>query len=180
MLQQLLLQDTSQDYIPTQEDAGRTVYFDMDGTIADLYGVKPKITNYSQGKELNVFQRLDANDADVYKEAAPIPQFITMMHQFKEMGYRIGIITAGSRFPPNTPRDVKDKMNIETEKAKREWIQQQGLSSIVDTFQFVPYGVSKYEVAEDKTGILVDDEDKVLNTWFSDRIKAVNRNKAIH
>ena len=59
----------SQDYIPTQEDAGRTVYFDMDGTIADLYGVKPKVTDYSQGKELNVFQRLDANDADVYKEA---------------------------------------------------------------------------------------------------------------
>lgn len=170
------------EYIPNKQDAegGRTVYFDMDGTIADLSGVKPKVTDYSDGQELNVFQRLDSNDADVYKEAAPIPYYIEMMKELKQMGYRIGIITTGSRFPPNTPQDVKDKMNADTEVAKREWLTEQGLTPIINTFQFVPYGVSKYEVAEDKTAILVDDEDKVLNTWYSDRIKAVNTNKAIH
>ena len=158
------------EYKPDPRDAmdGRTVYFDMDGTIADLYGVP------------NVFQRLDNNDATAYRDAAPIPEYVNMMHQFKEMGYRIGIITAGSRFPPNTPQEIKDKMNEETEANKIEWLRDKGLWGIIDTFQFVPYGTSKYEVAEDKTGILVDDEDKVLNQWFSDRIKAVNKNKAIH
>jgi hypothetical protein len=158
------------EYKPNTEDAvgGRTVYFDMDGTIADLYGVK------------DVFKRLDNNDASPYREATPIPEYVNMMKEFKDMGYRVGIITAGSRFPPNTPDTVKDKMNADTEAAKVDWLKTQGLWDIVDTFQFVPYGTSKYEVADDKTGILVDDEDKVLNTWYSDRIKAVNKNKAIH
>lgn len=144
----------------------RTVYFDMDGTIADLYGVP------------DVFKRLDNNDASPYLEAAPIPEYIEMLKEFKSLGHRIGIITAGSRFPPNTPEDVKKQMNIDTEEVKKKWLDKQGLTPYIDTFQFIPYGVSKYSVAEDKTGILVDDEDKVLNTWFSDRIKAVNKNKA--
>lgn len=147
-------------------DAGRTVYFDMDGTIANLYAVP------------DVFKRLDANDATPYAEAIPIPKYIDMMHQFKEMGYKVGIITACSRFPPNTPDDVKAKMNIETEANKIKWLKEQGLWGIIDTFQFIPCGVSKYEVTEDKTGVLVDDEDKVLATWYSDRIKAVNEHKA--
>lgn len=156
------------EYLPNIEDAqgGRTVYFDMDGTIADLYGVP------------DVFRRLDNNDPTPYEEAAPIPYYIEMMHRFKDMGYRIGIITAGSRFPPNTPQEVKDIMNEGTEAAKIKWLHDQGIWSLLDSFQFVSYGVSKYEVATDKTGILVDDEDKVLNTWYSDRIKAVNHNKA--
>lgn len=149
-------------------EAGRTVYFDMDGTLADLYGVH------------DVFHRLDNNDASVYFEAAPIPKYTTMLRDFKRMGYRVGIITAGSRFPPNTPEEVKAQMNIETEAAKIKWLEKYGLDGFIDTFQFIPYGVSKYDVAEDKTGILVDDEDKVLRTWYSDRIKAINENKAIH
>lgn len=156
------------DYLPSPQDAtdGRTVYFDMDGTLADLYGVH------------DVFHRLDNNDASVYFEAAPIPEYVEMLKEFKRMGYRVGIITAGSRFPPGTPEDVKEVMNVETEKAKRAWLKKQQLTGYIDTFQFIPYGVSKYDVAEDKTAILVDDEDKVLNKWFSDRIKAVNKNKA--
>lgn len=158
------------EYQANNQDAGmgRTVYFDMDGTLADLYGVH------------DVFKRLDNNDASVYIEAAPIPKYVEMLKEFKNMGYMVGIITAGSRFPPGTPDDVRDKMNEDTAEAKQQWLQEQGLSSYIDSFQFIPYGVSKYEVAEDKTAILVDDDDRVLSTWYSDRIKAVNEHKAIH
>lgn len=157
-------------YAPNTQDAqdGRTVYFDMDGTLADLYGVH------------DVFKRLDNNDANVYIEAAPIPKYVDMLKEFKRMGYRVGIIMAGSRFPPNTPEAVRDKMNEDTAEAKQQWLQENGISPYIDSFQFIPYGVSKYEVAKDKTGILIDDDDRVLNTWFSDRIKAVNDHKAIH
>lgn len=158
------------DYILNPQDAesGRTIYFDMDGTIADLYGVT------------DCFKRLDNNDASVYLEAKPIPEYVQLMYKARDMGYRVGIITAGSRFPPDTPQLVKDQMNKDTEEAKRQWLEQQGLASLVSVFHFVPYGVSKYDVADDRTGILVDDSDAMLNEWFSDKIKAIPKNKAIH
>ena len=145
-----------------------TVYFDMDGTLADLYGVH------------DVFKRLDSNDATVYLEAEPISKYVDRLKEFKAMGYMIGIITAGLRFPAGTPDDIRDKMNEDTAEAKQQWLHENGISPYTDSFQFVPYGVSKYEVAKDKTGILVDDDDRALNTWYSDRIKAINDYKAIH
>lgn len=158
------------EYHPNTQDAdgGRTVYFDMDGTLADLYGVH------------DVFKRLDSNDVTVYLEAEPISKYVDMLKEFKAMGYMIGIITAGSRFPAGTPDDIRDKMNEDTAEAKQQWLHENGISPYIDSFQFVPYGVSKYEVAKDKTGILVDNDDRVLNTWYSDRIKAINDYKAIH
>lgn len=158
------------EYHPNTQDAegGRTVYFDMDGTLADLYGVH------------DVFKRLDSNDATVYLEAGPIPKYVDMLKEFKAMGYMTGIITAGSRFPAGTPEAIRDKMNEDTAEAKQQWLHENGISPYIDSFQFVPYGVSKYEVAKDKTGILVDDDDRVLDTWYSDRIKAINDHKAIH
>lgn len=157
-------------YVPNTEDAqgGRTAYFDMDGTIADLYGVT------------DCFKRLDNNDASVYLEAKPIPEYVKLMYEARDMGYRIGVITAGSRFPPNTPQLVKDKMNRDTENAKKQWLEQQGLASLVNVFHFVPYGISKYDVADDRTGILIDDNDAMLNEWYSDTIKAIPKNRAIH
>ena len=98
---------------------------------------------------------------DVFKQPDisvlfPIPKYLK---EFKRMGYRIGIIATSS----------PDKM----EEVKQQWLQKNTISSYVDSFQLIPQGVSKYEVAEDKTGVLVSDDDKALNTWFSDRIKII-------
>lgn len=98
-------------------------------------------------------------DTSVYREAVPIPKYADMLKEFKRMGYRIGIIATSS----------PDKM----EEAKQQWLQKNAISPYVDSFQLIPQGVSKYEVAEDKTGVLVSDDDKALNTWFSDRIKII-------
>lgn len=104
----------------------------------------------------DVFKRTDTS---VYSEAVPIPKYADMLKEFKRMGYRIGIIATSS----------PDKM----EEAKQQWLQKNTISPYVDSFQLIPQGVSKYEVAEDKTGVLVSDDDKALNTWFSDRIKII-------
>lgn len=106
----------------------------------------------------DVSKRLD-NNTSVYREAVPIPKYANMLKEFKRMGYRIGIIATSSQ----------DKMD----EAKQQWFQKNTISPYVDSFQFIPQGVSKYEVAEDKTGVLVSDDDKALNTWFSDRIKII-------
>ena len=58
----------------------KVVYFDMDGTIADLYGVA------------NCFKRLDALDASVYADAKPIDKYINMLKEFKHMGYKVIIL----------------------------------------------------------------------------------------
>ncbi len=107
----------------------------------------------------DVFKQLDNNNTSVYREAVPIPKYADMLKEFKRMGYRIGIIITSS----------PDKM----EEAKQQWLQKNDISPYVDSFQFIPQGVSKYEIAEDKTGVLVSDDDKALNTWFSDRIKII-------
>lgn len=93
---------------------------------------------------------------DLDNVLSPIPKYLK---EFKRMGYRIGIIATSS----------PDKM----EEAKQQWLQKNATSPYVDSFQLIPQGVSKYEVAEDKTGVLVSDDDKALNTWFSDRIKII-------
>ena len=93
---------------------------------------------------------------DLDNVLSPIPKYLK---EFKRMGYRIGIIATSS----------SDKM----EEAKQQWLQKNTISPYVDSFQVIPQGVSKYEVAEDKTGVLVSDDDKALNTWFSDRIKII-------
>lgn len=121
----------------------------------DSFNYVPNIQDAQGGRTIyfdigDVFKRTDTSDL------SPIPKYLK---EFKKMGYRIGIIATSSL----------DKM----EEAKQQWLQKNVISPYVDSFQLIPQGVSKYEVAEDKTGVLVSDDDKALNTWFSDRIKII-------
>lgn len=76
-----------------------------------------------------------------------------MLKEFKRTGHQIGVIA--------------------TEPEDAEWLKKHGLSPYIDSLQFMSRSASMYEIAKDKTGILVSDDDKVLNTWFSDRIKII-------
>ena len=120
----------------------------------DSFNYVPNIQDAQGGRTIyfdigDIHKRLDNNDIS-------IPKYLK---EFKRMGYRIGIIATSS----------PDKMK----EAKQQWFQKNAISPYVDSFQVIPQGVSKYEVAEDKTGVLVSDDDKALNTWFSDRIKII-------
>ena len=86
----------------------KTAYFDMDGTIADFYGVDnwlDYLTNY---------------DTYPYRSARPMfspSEIETLICSLLEQGYRIGIISWCSK--------RKDKKyNKEIERAKREWIKE--------------------------------------------------------
>ena len=121
----------------------------------DSFNYVPNIQDAQGGRTIyfdigDVFKRTDTSDL------SPIPKYLK---EFKKMGYRIGIIATSSQ----------DKM----EEVKQQWLQKNAISPYVDSFQLIPQGVSKYEVVEDKTGVLVSDDDKALNTWFSDRIKII-------
>lgn len=120
----------------------------------DSFNYIPNTQDAQDGRTIyfdigDVFKRLDNNDTS-------IPKYLK---EFKRMGYRIGIIATSS----------PDKMD----EAKQQWLQKNTISPYVDSFQLIPQGVNKYEVAEDKTGVLVSNDDNALNTWFSDRIKII-------
>ena len=121
----------------------------------DSFNYVPNTQDAQDGRTIyfdigDVFKRTDTSDLSL------IPKYLK---EFKKMGYRIGIIATSPQ----------DKM----EEAKQQWLQKNTISPYVDSFQLIPQGVSKYEIAEDKTGVLVSDDDKALNTWFSDRIKII-------
>lgn len=150
-------------FVPQDDD--RMYYFDMDGTLADLYGVP------------NVFQRLDNNDATPYRDAKPIPNMVALLHQLQDDGHRIGVITALSRYPAGTPPDVMARMDAETIAFKKQWLIDHNIH--VDEFIAIPSSADKFEAATDKTAVLVDDDTRVLATWYSDFIQAIPENKMI-
>lgn len=146
------------------------IFFDMDGTIVDLYGVR------------DVFHRLDTGDASPYAEANPIPNMVEELHKYKAAGHRVVIITALGRHPQDATYDT-EQMDKETIINKKEWLSKNGIT--VDGFHAVPYGTNKYEVAireygyEGANGTIVDDDDRVLATWNGPKIKAIPANKMI-
>ena len=138
----------------------KVVYFDMDGTIADLYGVS------------NCFKRLDNMDATVYSEAKPIDKYINMLKEFHTMGYKVIILSAlgmvsSKRFDKDTIRN------------KGIWLDTYVGKEYIDERIYIPNTKHKELYQLFGKGILVDDDDRVLMNWDYDRIKATNSNKAI-
>jgi hypothetical protein len=126
----------------------RMIYFDMDGTIADLYGVE------------NWLSRLRNEDATPYLEARPLCDMDTLCRllvEAKAMGYMIGIITWLSK------EATKEYKRAVTQ-AKKEWIKQH-MAIEIDEMHFIQYGTRKDYVAKDKKGIIFDDDERVRNKW---------------
>lgn len=136
----------------------KIVYFDMDGTIANLYAVE------------NVFDRLDALDASVYSEALPINKYIGMLRGFKELGYKVIILSCLGMIS-------EDKFDKDTIDYKNKWLDKYVGKEYIDDRIFIEYTKHKENYIKEG-GILVDDDDKVLMNWKWDRIKANNKDKA--
>lgn len=127
-----------------------TIYFDMDGTLADLYGVE------------NWLSYLKSFDPFPYIAAKPLihlPTLARYLHQLQAAGWKIGIISWLSK--------TNNKAYDETvTKAKLEWLSKHLPSVSWDEIQIVSYGTSKSKVAKDK-GFLFDDEFPNLKDWLN-------------
>jgi len=130
----------------------KIIYFDMDGTIADLYGVKGWL------------EAINAEDATPYKVAEPLPA-IALAKEFEEKGYEIGVITW-------LAKGATKEYNKVVRKVKRDWIAK-NLPQATE-IHIVKYGTPKYKVAKNKNGILVDDEEPNRKAWKG---IAINPNK---
>lgn len=124
-----------------------TYYFDMDGTIVDLYSVD------------NVFDKLDAFDVSPYVDAKAISKNIAMLQELQLQGHDIAILTMMSK--TTTP-----SFTMQTIKAKKQWLHEHGVK--YSDFIPVPYGANKFEYAKDKNAYIVDDDKNVINSWGND------------
>lgn len=127
----------------------KAIYFDMDGTIADLYAVE------------NWLPKLRALDPSPYAEAAPLVRLSTLarrLNRLQRNGYKIGIVSWLSK-EPNPYYDAA------VTEAKVAWLNRHLPSVAWDEIHIVAYGTPKQEVVDIPEGILFDDEEKNRAEW---------------
>jgi hypothetical protein len=123
--------------------------FDMDGTIADLYGVEGWLDD------------IHARDARPYAEARPLvdmEKLNDILNQLKEFGWYI-IITSW------LAKDSTKAYDTAVRKAKKEWLEAFGFP--YDEIHLVKYGTTKADCTRKHGGrqVLFDDNAKVRNGW---------------
>lgn len=125
-----------------------TIYLDLDGTVADLYGVDGWRDD------------LEAKRTRPYDEAKPMHNMSTLaryLNRAQQNGVKIGIISWLSK----TSTEDYDKA---VTKAKCKWLKKHLKSVSFDEIHIVPYGTPKSTVAED-CGDLFDDEKRNRSEW---------------
>lgn len=126
-----------------------TIWFDMDGTIADLYGVD------------NWLEYLVALDTFPYETAKPLIRLsilARLLNKLQTEGYKIGIISWLSK-------SGTDEYNKAVAKVKKEWLKKHLASVQFDEIHIVAYGTPKQNFAKTKNDILFDDEEENRNDW---------------
>lgn len=125
----------------------KTIWFDMDGTIANLYGVE------------NWLSMLITSDPTPYKLAAPLVNMNILarkLNKLQRAGYKIGIISWLSK--SSTPEYDKA-----VTAAKLWWLRKHLNSVSWDAINIVSYGCNKWEICGE--GILFDDEAQNRDSW---------------
>lgn len=124
----------------------KVINFDMDGTIADLYGVA------------NWLDYLIAEDATPYAVAKPLVNMqvlARLLNKLQKNGYTINIISW-------TSKNGSDAYNSLVADVKKAWLKKHLKSVKFNNIFVVPYGTPKNTIAG---GILFDDEEKNRTTW---------------
>ena len=130
--------------------ANKWIWLDMDGTIADLYGVDGWLNDL-----------MEHNDRP-YRKAKAIYDTVDLLEtlsDLKDKGYKIGIISWLSK-KPNAEYDRK------VIKAKKDWLKAQYLDLLLDEIIITAYGVKKANTCRAYgEGILIDDEEQNRKDW---------------
>lgn len=122
------------------------IWFDMDGTIADLYGEKDWLAD------------IEAENARPFKNARPLVncnRLAKALHKAQRNGAKIGVLTW-------TPKGTSAAYNEKVAGVKKAWLAKHLKSVCWDEIKVIPYGVPKQEQAN---GILFDDEERNRTNW---------------
>lgn len=126
-----------------------TINFDMDGTIADLYGID------------NWLEYLINEDVYPYANAQPLLRLCTLarkLNALQKAGYNLAIVSWLSK---SGSRAYNDAVTV----AKLGWLRKHLPSVEWDRITIVPYGTPKQNFCETPFDILFDDEAKNRDNW---------------
>lgn len=124
----------------------KIINFDMDGTLANFYGVPEWL------------ECLENSDPYPYAAAEPLLNFsllARLLNRLQRNGYEINIISWLSR-------SGTEEFNEEVADIKLEWLSSHLPSVHFDRISIIPYGTPKSLYGD---GILFDDEEKNRNDW---------------
>lgn len=125
------------------------ILFDMDGTLANLYGVD------------NWLNYLTNSNTYPYEKACPLVNMqllARLLNRLQKNGYEIGII---SWLAKNSTKDYDTRVT----KAKKNWLETHLKSVQWDLIEIVPYGTNKNIVYKNTNDILFDDEIGNRTAW---------------
>ena len=126
-----------------------TINFDMDGTIADLYGVE------------NWLDYLIAEDTTPYAEAEPLLRLCSLarvLNRLQRNGYELAVISWLSK-------SGSEAYNEAVTAVKLNWLKKHLPSVKWDAIHIVPYGTPKQNFCGNPLDILFDDEAKNRENW---------------
>ena len=126
-----------------------TINFDMDGTIADLYGIE------------NWLEMLIAEDTTPYAEALPLLRLSSLARKLNALqrnGYNLAVISWLSK-------SGTEEYNEAVTEAKMAWLKKHLPSVNWDRITIVPYGTPKQNFCGSPFDILFDDEAKNRDNW---------------
>lgn len=126
-----------------------TIWWDMDGTIADLYAIE------------NWLPKLKAEDPSPYAEAKVLwnmSALARLMNRAQRAGYKLGVISW-------TSKGGSENYNRAVAETKMTWLRKHLASVNFDTIKIVEYGTPKYQFKQTESDILFDDEIPNREAW---------------
>lgn len=124
----------------------KTIYFDMDGTIANLYGVEGWLND------------LINENVRPYRDAKPLVNMQVLARQLNKLqrkGYKLGVISWLSK-------NGTEEYNKAVTEVKKAWLSKHLHSVSFDEIHIVKYGTPKETLGQ---GILFDDEKPNRDHW---------------
>ncbi len=125
----------------------KEIWFDMDGTVANLYGVEGWLEDL-------IHER--TRPYDMAKPMVNMALLARYLHKAQRKGYKVGVISW-------TAKNGNDLYNGEVALAKMAWLYKHLPSVVWDKIHIVPYGTDKRKTCGG--GILFDDEEGNRKAW---------------
>lgn len=126
-----------------------TIFFDMDGTIADLYGVE------------NWLDCLNNEYTKPYRMAKALVSMRELgkeLNRLQENGYAIGVISWLSK-------SGTESYNARVTETKLTWLRKHLGAVQFDEIHIVKYGTPKENYCKTENDVLFDDEKKNRENW---------------